>query len=196
MVGGFGQAGLFGKFVIERGFHRVGETPAQSGADGFDSERRAFGDFVREVAGLVAKLVGWGENIGQTPLNGLFAGDPAAGVEHQAGALESDEARERVRKSEARMQAELGEISGEAGFGSGDAEVGAECEAESASDGRALNGGDDWLAGLEKADGLDVEARGAAGFELVALELGGTREVGARAERFALGGENNRAAVV
>jgi hypothetical protein len=88
-----------------------------------------------------------------------------------------------VGEPEARVEAELDEVGGEAGVRRGDAEVGHHRQAEARADGRALHGGDDRLLRREQPHGLLVEridrAQAAGAFA--------AHQVGAGAEVLALG---------
>ena len=61
------------------------------------------------------------------------------------------------------MEAELGEVGGEAGLRRGDAEVGGQGHAEATADRRALHGGDDRQRLLEQALGLVVQVAAVVG---------------------------------
>src|SRR6202140_2854976 len=56
-VFGGAQPGLFGELVIGRGHHAVGEAGAHGGAGCEQAERRALGDFLRQLHGIGAYLI-------------------------------------------------------------------------------------------------------------------------------------------
>ena len=151
------QLGLLGEFVVGGGQHAVGEAGAHGGAGGDQAERRAFGDLGGELHRLSPHLVLRHADIGEAHAGGFLAGDAAAGVEDQFRIVLADQFGERRGQAEAGMEAELGEVGGEARFGAGDAEVGGYRKAEPAADGGAMDGGDDRLLVAEDAHGLDVE---------------------------------------
>ena len=152
-----------------------------------------------ELHGLSAHLVLRHADIGEAHARGLFAGDAAAGVENQFRIVLADQFGQRRRQPEARMEAELGEVRGKARFGAGDAEIRRHRKSKPAADGGAMHGGDDRLLVAEDAHGLDVEmvdrqVRRRIGLGALFLLLPRRiAEIGAGAERLALGGEHRGA---
>ena len=97
------------------------------------------------------------------------------------------------------VEAEAGEVGGEARLGGGHAEVGGKGEAEATTDGVTLHGRNDRRLGLEQAYGFLVEVAAAgAALGLRSLGLlrgGGSGELGPGTEGAALGGEDDGAHV-
>src|SRR5450759_5037093 len=93
------------------------------------------------------------------------------------------------------MKSEFCKVRGEPRLGAGDAKIRRYREPQTAADGGAMNGGDDRLLVSEDAYRLDIEmvdrkVRGRIGFRaLLGLLPRRIAEIGAGAERLALGGE-------
>ena len=112
-----------------------------------------------------AQLLDGGKGITEADLKGLLALHTAARVEEVERLLLADEGGEGDGEAEPVMEAEPGEVGGEASLGGGHAEVGGEREPEPAADGGALHGGNDGRLRFEQSHGFLVEmaAAGAAG---------------------------------
>jgi len=96
--------------VIGRGHHAIGQACAHRGAGGDEAERGAFGDLAGELHRRRLHLVLRHQLVGKTPFDGLFAGDAAAGVEHQLGVVLADQLGQRRGQAEAGMETEFCEI--------------------------------------------------------------------------------------
>ena len=117
------QLVLLDQFVIGRGEHAVGEAGAHGGAGRDQAERRAFGDFGGELHRFSPHLILRYAEVGETHAGGLLAGDAAAGVGNQFRIVLADQFGKRRGQAEAGMDAEFGEVGGEARLRAGDAEV-------------------------------------------------------------------------
>src|SRR5262249_18651995 len=126
----------------------------------------------------------------------LITRNAAAGVEQQRRLLLADEARQCVSEAKAGVEAEPVKIGAEPRLGAGDAEIRHQREAEPAADRGALDRADDRRFGAEEAARLLVEMlAGAAAAAFV--DRAGVHplgEIGAGAERAALGAQHDRAA--
>ena len=171
-------------FSRGRGAYPVGEVATHRLPDREQRERRRRRDLRRERVRGRSQLVGGDQPVGEADAQRLFATHVDRGVHELERVLLTDDGGQRGRDAEALVEAELGEVAGEAGLGRRDPEVGGERQAEATTHCGALHRGDDGLAVGEEARRLLVERGG--GVEQVAA-----LEVGAGAEVLALGAEDD-----
>src|SRR6185437_12816259 len=194
---GRAQPRLFGEFMVGGCHDAVGEAGAHGGAGREQAERRTFGNLSGELDGFGAHLVPRDADIGEAHPRGFLASHPTAGVEDQFRIVLPDQFGERGGEPGARMESELGEIRGKPRLGAGDAKIRRDRKAEAAADGRAMDRRDDRLFGAKNPHRLDVEVVDLAETRGRVRAFAGLRglprrivEIGAGAERPALGGEH------
>ncbi len=101
--------------VVGLRLYRRGQIAPQRRARRLHRERRAFGDLGGECERGRAQCLLGHEPIRQSPREGRLAVDAPTCQKKQARALIADQTRERMGKTEARMDAELDEVGGETG---------------------------------------------------------------------------------
>src|SRR6185503_6136502 len=124
MIFSLKKQALLSVFVIGLGSHGIREPATPGCSCGLDRKRRILRYLTRKLRRFLAQAIRRGKHIAKPPRDGLFAGYSPAGVEQQAGPLNSNDSRQRVGQSESRMYAELDEVRAKAGIGRHDSKVG------------------------------------------------------------------------
>jgi hypothetical protein len=157
--------------MIGLSLHGIGQPAPQRFPGGLNRQRRAFGDLIRQLRGRFSHPAGSREHIRQTPGHRLFSGDAASRKEHQIGQLHSDQPRQRISQTEARMNPELDEVRREASLRRGDAKIGNQRQPQSPADRRALNRRHYRFLIRKKPHGMLVKIADAAGYNCRALKI-------------------------
>ena len=188
---------LFGQFVVGGGGDALGKPLAHGGTHGTDRKRRVLGDFRRQRERRAAHLVQGHELIEKAEGERFVALHASTGQEHVIGRLLANEVRQGHGEAEARMDAEFHEVGREPRLRGADAEVGRQCQAQTAADGGTLDCSDHRRLRGEQPDPLAVQqSRGVPEAVLGKLRVAGRRlatraEVGTGAERLAVGSQHN-----
>jgi hypothetical protein len=133
-------------------------------------------DLLSEFDGLAAQIFFVRKHIGQTHFIGFLAGNAASGQKQHMRFLLTNQTRQRVGETEARMEAEFHEIRGKARFRANHSEVRHDGQSKASANGCALHGSHNrdvgikqsyggsvqWIACLDFAVGTFFVARGAA----------------------------------
>jgi len=169
------------------------QAGAQRGARGLHRNRCRCGDLAREIDRARAHLVLRHQHVSQADAVRLGAVDAAAGVEQQRRLLHADQAWQRHRQAEPRVEAQAVEVRREAPFGAGDTKVSHQRQAQAATDRGPLHRGDHRLRAREQPQRLAVQwvDRAYAALRRRGVAIG---EVGAGAKRRALRAQHDGAA--
>ena len=142
--------------MVCRGQHAVGEAGAHGGAGREQAERRAFGNFLRELHGLRAHVILRHADIGQPHSRGFLSGHAAAGVENQFRIVLADQFGKGRGQTKTRVKSELGEIGGKPRLRTGDAKIRRHRQTQSTANGGAVNRSHDRLLVAENPHRLNI----------------------------------------
>ena len=190
-VGCLHEPFLLGALPCHRPAGLRGELGAHRGANRADGQRRGGRDLGGQRLRLGPELSWLGEPIGQADRAGRFTANPPAGIQQVEGGLLADGGGQGDAEREALMNAQQGEIGGEASLRRRHPEVCCQGETKPATDGCALDRGDNGQGLFEQADGVVVQVRAARAGD--GADVG---EVGTSAEDAACAAQDDRAAAI